>query len=73
MTKKEERLLSKLAKLYARRKYHTWRLDDVNRQIRMETNALAQERGCIFLRPQAVEEEVARHGFARRIEKRNEG
>lgn len=59
---KEERLLAKLAKLYARRAYHAWRLGDVDAQIKVAIRELAKERGVVFLRSEQVQKEVAGHG-----------
>lgn len=58
MSDKEARLLAKIAKLAARRAYHVWKLGDIDRQINEETKKLAAERGIIFLRPDAIMQEL---------------
>lgn len=56
----EDKLLARLKKLHQRRDYHAWRLNEIDSQIRRDTNALASLRGVAFMRPETVKLEIAR-------------
>lgn len=70
-TPTEEKVLDKLAKLTTRRRYHVWRLNELDVQIKAETAALARLRGVAFIRPETVNAEIERHEAGKKKEAAN--